>query len=62
MSPIEHYCEAEKLLREYEIENHNHGWTITPVILTMALIHATLATASIPEDAQKDLKEEVSAS
>lgn len=47
MTPYEHYCEAERILSEFEKSNGTvHGWTVTPVALTKAHIHATLACAS----------------
>lgn len=47
MTPYEHYCEAERILSESEKFNGTiRGWTVTPIALTKAHIHATLANVS----------------
>lgn len=46
MTGPEHYREAERLLRDYDEMDKPRGWSVTPIILTQAHIHATLAMAA----------------
>lgn len=46
MTPYQHYLEAERLLAEYTTKKHHPGYVITPPVLTMAQVHATLACAN----------------
>jgi hypothetical protein len=45
MTPYEHYCEAEKLL----VQANQLGGELGEPVRAEAQVHATLATASIPE-------------
>lgn len=56
MTPQQHYEEAERLLASYSSPKAPTVLTVTPIVLTQALVHAQLAYARNLE-AEEDLRE-----